>query len=124
MKYLGVFFAAFLFLLPSASFAADSFEVTGWIPYWRSATGTADVLPHLSELSEVNPFVYTLKNDGTIPTKEAFVQTVCAGRPEKGMPSWCQLGLEMDKINNIYSYLKGRADGKIHAGRPYAKPNG
>jgi hypothetical protein len=40
------------------------------------------------------------------------------------MPSWCQLGLEMDKINNIYSYLKGRADGKIHIGRPAAKPNG
>ncbi len=68
--------------------------------------------------------IVSLKGDGTIPTKEAFVQTVCAGRPEKGMPSWCQLGLEMDKINNIYAYLKGRADGKIHIGRPAAKPNG
>jgi mono/diheme cytochrome c family protein len=62
--------------------------------------------------------VVSLKKDGTIPTKELFVQTVCAGRPEKGMPSWCALGLEMDKINNIYAYLKGRADGKIHIGRP------
>lgn len=42
------------------------FEVSGWIPYWRAATGTADVLPNLSTLTEVNPFVYTLKSDGTL----------------------------------------------------------
>jgi hypothetical protein len=65
--------------------------------------------------------VVSLKEGGTIPTKEAFIQTVCAGRPAKGMPSWCALGLGMDKINEIYAYVKGRADGKIHAGRPALK---
>jgi mono/diheme cytochrome c family protein len=65
--------------------------------------------------------IVSLKEGGTIPTKEIFIQTVCAGRPDKGMPSWCALGLEMDKIQNIYAYLKGRADGKIHAGRPAVK---
>lgn len=44
----------------------SQFEVTGWIPYWRQATGTADTLPHLSKLTEVNPFTYTLKSDGTL----------------------------------------------------------
>jgi mono/diheme cytochrome c family protein len=62
--------------------------------------------------------VVSLKPDQTIPTQEAFIQVVCAGRPEKGMPAWCALGLEMDKIQKIYSYLKGRADGKIGPGRP------
>ncbi len=62
--------------------------------------------------------VVSLKDDGTIPTPESFITTVCAGRPEKGMPSWCALGLEMDKIQKIYKYLKGRADGKIGIGRP------
>jgi mono/diheme cytochrome c family protein len=62
--------------------------------------------------------VVSLKDDGTIPTQELFIQTVCAGRPEKGMPSWCALGLEMDKIQRIYMYLKDRADGKIGIGRP------
>ena len=62
--------------------------------------------------------VVSLKPDQTIPTQEAFIQVVCAGRPDKGMPSWCALGLEMDKIQRIYSYLKGRADGKIGIGRP------
>ena len=62
--------------------------------------------------------VVSLKDNGTIPTKEAFITTVCAGRPEKGMPSWCAAGLEMEKIERIYMYLKGRADGKITIGRP------
>ena len=63
----------------------------------------------------------SLQPDGTIPTKELFVQTVCAGRPDKGMPAWCALGLEMDKIENIYKYVKGRADKKIGIGRPAVK---
>ena len=62
--------------------------------------------------------IVSLKDGGTVPTKENFIQVVCAGRPDKGMPSWCALGLEMDKIQNMYSYLKGRADGKIGIGRP------
>jgi spore germination protein YaaH len=62
-----VFLAGVFICLPQGAFAAaPSFEVSGWIPYWRSATGTADVLPHLDRLTEVNPFVYTLKSDGTL----------------------------------------------------------
>lgn len=65
--------------------------------------------------------IVSLKEGGTMPTKEMFVTTVCAGRPEKGMPGWCALGLEMDKIENIYKYVKGRADKKIGVGRPAVK---
>ena len=50
----------------SSSATSNSFEVSGWIPYWRSATGTADVLPHLDQLTEVNPFVYSVKTNGEI----------------------------------------------------------
>lgn len=60
----------------------------------------------------------SLRQDGTVPTQEVFVTVVCQGRKEKGMPSWCELGLEMSKIQGIYTYLKGRADGKIGVGRP------
>ncbi|MEK7133461.1 MAG: glycosyl hydrolase family 18 protein [Patescibacteria group bacterium] len=67
MRYILAFLCTLFFALPiPASAAATKFEVTGWIPYWRSATGTADVLPHLSKLTEVNPFVYTIKSDGTL----------------------------------------------------------
>lgn len=65
--------------------------------------------------------VVSLKDGGPIPTKELFITTVCAGRPDKGMPSWCALGLEMDKIERMYLYIKGRADGKIAPGRPAVK---
>jgi len=67
------------------------------------------IAPHL---------IVSLRPDGSIPTKALFMQTVCAGRPEKGMPAWCTLGLDMGKIDTIYAYVKGRSEGKIHQGRP------
>lgn len=69
-------FAAVLFLLPAAADAAMTkpFEVSGWIPYWRAATGTVDTLPNLDTLTEVNPFVYTLKSDGTLLDNGALDQ--------------------------------------------------
>jgi Cytochrome C oxidase, cbb3-type, subunit III len=73
------------------------------------------IAPHL---------LVSLRPDGTINTKELFMQTVCAGRPAKGMPSWCALGMDMPTIESIYSYVKGRSDAKIHSGRPAVKPGG
>ena len=80
----------------------------------EDVSGTT-IAPHL---------IVSLKPDGPINTKEIFVQTVCAGRPAKGMPAWCALGLDMDKINDIYQYVKGRSDAKISPGRPAVKPQG
>lgn len=62
--------------------------------------------------------VVSLKNGGTVPDYATFLTVVCGGRKEKGMPAWCELGLEQDKIQEIYSYLKLRADGKVGVGRP------
>jgi mono/diheme cytochrome c family protein len=64
----------------------------------------------------------SLKPEGPINTKELFVQTVCAGRPAKGMPSWCALGMEMPTIEKMYAYVKGRSEAKIGPGRPALKP--
>jgi hypothetical protein len=73
------------------------------------------IAPHL---------IMSLKPDGPINTQEAFVQVVCAGRPEKGMPSWCALGMDPAKINQIYAYVKGRSAAKIGPGRPAVRPEG
>jgi mono/diheme cytochrome c family protein len=70
------------------------------------------IAPHL---------ILSLKPDGPINTKELFIQTVCAGRPAKGMPSWCALGMEMPTIEKIYGYVKGRSDAKVGPGRPAVK---
>lgn len=62
-----------LFLLLSAVFtpafsahAAAKLEVSGWIPYWKTASGTAEVSAHLSTFKEINPFGYTVRADGTL----------------------------------------------------------
>ncbi len=70
------------------------------------------IAPHL---------IVSLKPDGPVNTQELFVQVVCAGRPAKGMPAWCSLGMDPGTINKIYSYVKGRSEGKIGAGRPARK---
>ena len=67
------------------------------------------IAPHL---------ILSLKPDGTIPNQAMFVATVCGGRPQKGMPAWCTIGLTPAQIDTIYSYVKGRSDAKIHPGRP------
>jgi len=80
----------------------------------EDALGTS-FAPHL---------IVSLKPDGPINTKELFVQSVCAGRPEKGMPSWCALGMELPVIDKIYSYVKARSDAKMAPGRPAVKRAG
>ena len=73
------------------------------------------IAPHL---------IMSLKPNGPINTKELFVQTVCAGRPVKGMPAWCALGMEIPTIDKIYSYVKARSDAKMSPGRPAVKREG
>lgn len=58
----------------SAAVWSKPFEVSGWIPYWRAATGTADVLPHLSQLTEINPFGYTVTKEGRLNDAAVLTQ--------------------------------------------------
>ncbi len=67
------------------------------------------IAPHL---------ILSLKPDGPIPNEAVFLQTVCGGRPDKGMPAWCTLGMSTAQIDTIYSYVKARSDAKMHPGRP------
>ena len=62
--------------------------------------------------------VESVKPTGTIPTLELFIQTVCAGRMDKGMPAWCTLGLEITAMQEIHAYLVQRADGRVGLGKP------
>lgn len=62
--------------------------------------------------------VESVKPNGTIPTAELFIQTVCAGRTDKGMPAWCTLGLDIEAMQAIHEYLLERASGKVGLGRP------
>ncbi len=79
LKRASVLLAVLCILTPTAASAATKattakkaapkpapLEIGGWVPYWRMATGTADVLSHVNELTSVMPFGYTMKTDGTI----------------------------------------------------------
>ncbi len=58
---------AFVFCLPISVLGATAkLEYSAWLPYWAKASSTADVLPNLSLLTEVSPFSYTVKTDGTL----------------------------------------------------------
>jgi len=105
---------------PRDTVAQDVYD--GWKQYnlqcarchGEDALGTS-FAPHL---------IVSLKPDGPINTKELFLQVVCAGRPDKGMPAWCALGLEIPVIDKIFSYVKARSDAKMAPGRPAVKREG
>src|SRR3954468_2150849 len=72
-------FVPFLLLaafLPLRSHAAlsSSFEVSGWIPYWRSATGTQEFLNHIDQFKEINPFAITVTRDGRLKDQMNLTQ--------------------------------------------------
>ena len=74
--YLAILASFFLVFCPEKSFGATAtistkpavspLEISGWIPYWRTATGTADAIAHINTFKEISPFGYTLKSDGTL----------------------------------------------------------
>ena len=59
---------------------------------------------------------------GPMAGHDAFVAVVQAGRTDRGMPAFAGV-LSEEQSDAIYAYVKGRADGKISAGRP-ARPSG
>lgn len=62
------FFLLTIFILSIAPLGASAakFEYSGWLPYWREASSTADALAHLNQLTEINPFGYIVQPDGTV----------------------------------------------------------
>ena len=66
-KILPLILSAF-FLAPvlASAQATGTFEVSGWIPYWRTQAGVQSILPHLADFTEVNPFFYSVRQDGTL----------------------------------------------------------
>jgi mono/diheme cytochrome c family protein len=62
--------------------------------------------------------VDALGPEGQITSREEFMDVLTHGRRDKGMPSDSTMGLDPAYLDGIYDYLKGRADGQLHGGRP------
>ncbi|MBX4191931.1 hypothetical protein KW798_00360, partial [Candidatus Parcubacteria bacterium] len=78
MKKINILVALFVLVSPvfahAATTPAPKLEVSGWIPYWRAATGTADTLPHLSALTTVHPFTISVTSSGKLAPQEDLSQ--------------------------------------------------
>ncbi|MBI5078205.1 MAG: hypothetical protein HZB11_02470 [Candidatus Yonathbacteria bacterium] len=111
-----ILFFVLLFLAPSGALAAARsrpLEFSGWIPYWRAATGTQDVLPHLSQLKSVMPFGYTMKSDGTLVdtahiTEEPWTSFIAAAKKNKVRVIPTVMWGNGDSIHRILSNTKTR----------------
>ena len=93
-------------------------EYEGWRQYSVNCARChgQDVLPNPVAAN----LLVSVRSGGPMATREKFVEVVTKGRPERGMPAFGGL-LTPEQVNAIYDYVKGRADGRIPAGRP-AKP--
>lgn len=58
--------ATLVFSSAPQAHAASSLEVSGWIPYWRTEAGTKDAKKNLAKMTEVNPFAFSVKADGSL----------------------------------------------------------
>jgi mono/diheme cytochrome c family protein len=54
---------------------------------------------------------------GPVAEQGAFVAAVKTGRPKNGMPGFAKM-IDDAQTDAIFAYVKGRAEGKIPAGRP------
>ncbi len=83
-------------------------EISGWIPYWRKASGTADVIPNLQKLTSVMPFGYSLKSDGTLAdtaklTEEPWISFVAEAKKNKVLVVPSVMSGSGDLIHEILS---------------------
>ncbi len=54
------------FTAKAAESKSAKIEISGWIPYWRTEAGTEDAREHISQLTEINPFGYTVTSAGKL----------------------------------------------------------
>jgi mono/diheme cytochrome c family protein len=94
---------------------ASQLEYEGWRQYSVNCARChgQDVLPNPVAAN----LLVSVKSGGPVATPEKFREVVTKGRAERGMPGFGTL-LTPEQIDAIYAYVKGRADGRIPAGRP------
>lgn len=78
-----------------------SFEISGWIPYWRSEKSVANILPNLGAFTEVNPFTIRANSDGELREPIALFS-----------PEWLELrkGAKERNVRFIPTILWGDGD--------------
>lgn len=60
----------------------------------------------------------SMRPEGAVGSRQAFMTLLTAGRPDRGMPSALTLGMGTEFFEGVYAYLAGRSAGQLHGGRP------
>ena len=89
------------------------FEIAGWIPYWRKATGTPEAIIHIDTFKEISPFGYSVKQDGTLfdamnIDEEPWPSLIQAARAKKVRVIPTVMWANADAIHKILSNTKKR----------------
>lgn len=50
----------------SAAVASSGLSYSTWLAYWKKTASVSDITPHLNLFTEVSPFSYTVKSDGSL----------------------------------------------------------
>lgn len=111
-----VAFALVVALAPGGARATTQnprLEVSGWIPYWRTATSTANALQHLDSLTEINPFGYIVQKDGSLRDamhidEEPWASLIKAAREKKVRVVPTVMWSDTDAIHGILRRAKPR----------------
>lgn len=82
-----IFFALAFFLL-STPVSAGAFDVAVWLPYWHKASGTADLTNNLGAVTQISPFSFEVRSDGTLIDRlrldeDPWVGIVSSARSQK-----------------------------------------
>ncbi len=103
----------FALSLAPISASAAKFEYSGWLPYWREASSTMDVLPHLNQLTEINPFGYIVQPDGTVMdamgvADEPWKSLIAAAKAKKVRVIPTVMWSDTEAIHRILSNTESR----------------
>jgi mono/diheme cytochrome c family protein len=96
-------------------FRVSQLEYEGWRQYSVNCARChgQDVLPNPVAAN----LLISVAPGGPVASEQQFVQVVSEGRPDRGMPAFKGL-LTPDQIKATYTYVRGRAEKRIPAGRP------
>ena len=89
-------------------------EVAGWLPYWRAASSTRDVVPNLGALTTAHPFGLYVQEDGTIQdtlriTEEPWTSFIVAAKIQKVRVIPTLVWTDGQAIHTVLSNTRSRA---------------
>ncbi|MEK7531347.1 MAG: glycosyl hydrolase family 18 protein [Patescibacteria group bacterium] len=96
-----------------ATKAQAKLEVSGWIPYWRKDRGVTEALQHLDAFTEINPFGYSVKINGTLAdtakmNEEPWTSLITSAKAKKIRIIPTVMWSDTEAIHRILSNQKTR----------------